>query len=141
MLEPILIKGGFFLDARGTILYNNGFDASEVKRIYIIENSSVDFVRGWQGHKIEKRWFSAANGNFLIRLIAIDNWDLPSKNLEIHEFIIKASSMDVLHIPVGYISSIQAMQENSKLVVMSDYLLGDVDDEYRYDINYFKDLN
>ena len=44
--------------------------------------------------------------------------------------------MDVLHIPAGYVSSIQAMQESSKLVVMADYLLGVVDDEYRYDINY-----
>ena len=80
MQEPVLIKGSFFSDSRGTILYNNDFDASEVKRIYFIENNNMNFLRGWQGHKIEQRWFSVANGTFLIRLIAIDNWDFPSNN-------------------------------------------------------------
>ncbi|MDA9316904.1 sugar epimerase [Polaribacter sp.] len=141
MQKPVLINGGCFSDARGTLLYNNDFDASVVKRIYTIENSSLNFIRGWQGHRIEQRWFSVVYGAFNIQLIAIDNWQSPSRNLQIHEFKVSASSMDVLHVPAGYISSIQAVQENSKLVAMSDYLLGSIQDEYKYDINYFNDKN
>lgn len=137
MKKPTVIKGGCFSDSRGNLFYNNDFDASEIKRIYIIENSTLDFVRGWQGHKIEQRWFSVPYGAFIIQLIYIDNWEVPSKDLKIYEFKITASNMDVLYIPAGYISSIQAVQESSKLVVMSDYLLGSIKDEYRYDIKYF----
>jgi hypothetical protein len=46
--------------------------------------------------------------------------------------------MDILHVPQGYVSSIQALEESSKLLLMSDYLLGEISDEYRYDITYFK---
>jgi hypothetical protein len=44
-------------------LYNNDFDFSEIKKMYTIENSSIEFIRVWQGHRIEQRWFSALNLN------------------------------------------------------------------------------
>jgi hypothetical protein len=43
-----------------------------------------------------------------------------------------------LHIPAGYISSIQAIEENSKLMVMANYFMGEIKDEYRFDVNFFK---
>jgi hypothetical protein len=46
--------------------------------------------------------------------------------------------LDVLHIPQGYISSIQALEPEAKLLVMADYLLGEINDEYRFDADYFK---
>lgn len=141
MQKPVLIDGASFLDARGILLYNNDFDVSVIKRIYIIENNSLDFVRGWQGHKVEQRWFSLAHGAFTIQLIAVDNWESPSKKLNITEFKMTAKKMDILHIPAGYISSIQATEEHSKLIVMSDYLFGSIQDEYKYEINYFNDKN
>jgi hypothetical protein len=33
------------MQARGSLLYNNDFDASVIKRIYFIENSTTDFIR------------------------------------------------------------------------------------------------
>jgi hypothetical protein len=53
--KPILIDGGFFEDDRGRLDFVNDFDASEIKRMYFITNTMVDFFRGWQGHKIETR--------------------------------------------------------------------------------------
>lgn len=141
MPKPILIKGGIFSDERGLLLYNNDFDVTEIKRMYIIKNKSPELIRGWQGHKIEQRWFSVICGEFLIKLLAVDNWESPSKDLEVMEFQITASNMSVLHVPAGYISSIQSTKENAKLLVMSDYLLGSIKDEYRYDIKYFEDIN
>lgn len=137
MLEPGIIKGGNHSDTRGTLFYNNNFDAEVIKRIYIIENENIEFIRAWQGHKIEQRWFSVINGSFKIQLIAIDNWEQPSINLKPYTFILKSKELDVLHIPAGYISSIQALENESKLLVMADYLLGEINDEYRYKVDYF----
>lgn len=135
---PQIIKGNCHADDRGVLQFNNDFNALGVKRIYTIENRDTAFVRGWQGHKIEQRWFSAVQGSFKIQLIAIDDWVNPSEDLEQFYFVIDAQSMDILHVPQGYVSSIQALEESSKLLLMSDYLLGEISDEYRYDITYFK---
>jgi dTDP-4-dehydrorhamnose 3,5-epimerase-like enzyme len=74
---------------------------------------------------------------FIIQLIAIDNWEKPSKNLQKLDYILASASLDVLHIPAGYVSSIQALEEQSKLVVMADYHLGELNDEFRYPTDYF----
>jgi dTDP-4-dehydrorhamnose 3,5-epimerase-like enzyme len=136
-MEPKIISGSRYNDERGSLSYNNDFEASHVKRIYYIENKDISFVRGWQGHKIEQRWFSAVTGSFIIRLIKIDNWESPSADLEIVRFELTSDGLNVLHIPAGYATSIQAVAHDSKLLVMADYLLGELTDDYRYDINYF----
>jgi len=133
---PKIITGNSHTDTRGTLFYNNDFDASAIKRIYVIENNG-DFIRAWQGHKIEQRWFSAVKGSFKIRLIKIDDWENPAKRAEILTFTINADTLEVLHVPQGYVSSIQAMEIGSKLLVMADYLLGEIKDEYRFDVDYF----
>ena len=136
-MTPTLISGGNYKDERGILNFNNDFDMSLVKRMYIIENVDTAFIRCWQGHKIEQRWFSATIGKFKINLIKIDNWKNPSKKLEKITFEISSENADVLHIPVGYVSSIQAMIKSSKLLVMADYKLGDVNDDYKYSTDYF----
>ena len=80
-MKPNIISGNCHQDERGQLFYNNDFDLASIKRMYIIENHSVDFVRAWQGHKIEQRWFSAIQGRFKIQLIAVDNWETPCENL------------------------------------------------------------
>ena len=136
-MKPNLISGNCHQDERGQLFYNNDFDTTCIKRMYVIENHSVDFVRAWQGHKAEQRWFSAVQGRFKIQLIAIDNWDTPSENLPRIEYHLHSEKLDILHIPAGYISSIQALEKKSKLVVMSDYHLGELNDEFRYPTDYF----
>ena len=136
-MKPTLILGNCHQDERGQLFYNNDFDTTCIKRMYVIENHSVDFARAWQGHKVEQRWFSAIQGRFIIQLIAVDNWGKPTQNLSRLEYILESATLDVLHIPGGYVSSIQALDENSKLVVMSDYHLGELNDEFRYPMNYF----
>lgn len=137
-MVPKLIQGKSHEDARGTLFYNNDFDASVIKRIYVIENQNTDLVRAWRGHEIEQRWFSAMMGSFKIELIAIDNWDRPAINLERLEFVLDSQKLDILHIPAGYVSSIQSLSEGSKLLVMADYSMGALKDDYRYEVNYFE---
>lgn len=132
-----MIKGNAHTDARGTIKFNNDFDASAVKRIYSIENHSLDFVRGWQGHQIEQRWFCTVSGSFEISVIEVDNFEDPAKNSTVSKHIISSTELDFLHIPPGCITAIQALEDNSKLLAMSDYLLGEINDEFRFPLDYF----
>jgi dTDP-4-dehydrorhamnose 3,5-epimerase-like enzyme len=137
-MVPKLIHGKSHEDERGTLFYNNDFDASVIKRIYVIENQNTDLVRAWRGHEIEQRWFSPMMGSFKIELIAIDNWDRPARNLERLEFVLDSQKLEILHIPAGYVSSIQSLSEGSKLLVMADYSMGALKDDYRYEVNYFE---
>ena len=134
---PKLFKGNIHTDKRGSLFYNNSFDASFIKRIYFIRNKDTDTIRGWQGHKVEQRCFVATRGSFCIKLIKIDNWEKPSVALPVIEFTIDSKTLDVLKVPGGYVSSIQSIKEDSKLLVMADYMLGEIEDNYRFDFNYF----
>jgi hypothetical protein len=42
--------------------------------MYFIENISLNVIRAWQGHRIEKRWFIAVKGEFKIGVVKIDYW-------------------------------------------------------------------
>lgn len=135
---PEIIEGGNHTDSRGTITFFNEFDMREVKRFYVIENANVEIKRAWRGHKIEQRWFNVLNGAFKVQLVKIDNWEMPDKNLSFTEFLLSAEDIKVLHIPVGYASSVQATQSNSKLIVFADYGLDHaLEDDYLYPENYF----
>ena len=124
-----LLDGKRHEDARGVITYNNDFDASQIKRIYTIENHSIDFVRGWQGHQVEQRWFAAMKGTFEIAVIQVDDFNNPSSHLPISRFPLSAETLTYLHVPAGCITAIQAKEEGSKLLVLSDYALGEIQDE------------
>lgn len=137
-MVPTLLKGNRHEDSRGSLLYNNEFNSAAIKRFYIIENAIPNFVRGWRGHQIEERWFSAIQGSFAIELIAPDNWEVPSKKLERFRFELQSKTLDILHIPSGYVSSIESLCEGSKLLVMANYSMGEIDDEYRYETDYFE---
>ena len=141
MKSPSLIKGSSFTDSRGTLYYNNTFDSSAIKRIYIIQNSSVNVIRGWQGHKVEQRWFSALQGEFEIHLIEVDNWETPSKGLQSIKYNLNSDKMNVLHVPPGFVSSIRSKEPDSKLLAMSNYGIEEIMDEYRFENDYFKLTN
>lgn len=133
----MLLKGKRHTDHRGTITYNNDFDASKIKRIYTIENASLDFIRGWQGHKVEQRWFACMKGKFEIRVIELDDFENPSKNLPQNKYELNTDSLDFLHVPGGCITAIRALEEHSKLLVLADYALGEIQDEYRFPLDKF----
>ena len=133
-----LLKGNVHKDERGTITYNNEFDASSIKRIYTIENRNTDFVRGWLGHAIEQRWFACVKGSFRISVIAVDSFQQPSKGLPREDFYLKDGALTYLHVPAGCITAIQAEEPDSKLLVLADYAMGEIKDEYRFAIDYFE---
>ena len=133
-----LLEGKRHEDVRGVITYNNDFDASNIKRIYTIENHSTTFIRGWQGHKIESRWFACMKGVFEISVIQLNNFENPDSKQEIHKFVLTDEKLTYLHVPAFCITAIQAKEIGSKLLVMSDYVIGEVKDEYRFDLECFR---
>lgn len=137
-MKPNLIKGGSHSDQRGTITFMNDFDMDQVKRFYVIEHPDTKTIRAWRGHKIEQRWFHAIQGSFLIRIVEIENWENPNTDLPIIEFKLSAKSTEVLHIPVGYASSLQALEKDSKLIVFADYDISNVEkDNYLFPEEYW----
>ncbi|RNA61675.1 sugar epimerase [Chryseobacterium nematophagum] len=138
MTDKMIHQGNKYEDQRGIITYNNEFDTQNIKRIYTIENHNISFIRGWQGHKIEQRWFAAMKGKFEISVIQVDDFDKPSKTLPIQKFMLDDQSLTYLHVPAGCITAIQAEEENSKLLVLADYKLGEIHDEYRFELDYFE---
>ncbi|GAB0157493.1 WxcM-like domain-containing protein [Chryseobacterium sp. Alg-005] len=140
MTVPVIIEGGKYSDERGSLFFNNSFNASEIKRMYCIENKDTEFIRGWTGHQTEQRWFSVLQGSFTIRLIKIENWKAPSIDSDILEFKINAEKLDILYVPNGYVSAIQSDTEEARLLVMADYYLGEINDDHRFPIDYFNKL-
>ena len=141
MYLPKIIEGNSYTDSRGTLIYNNLFDASEIKRMYIIQNSNTEVFRGWQGHKVEKRWFLSVQGEFEIHLIEVDNWETPSRGLKSIKYNLGSEKMNVLLVPAGFVSSIRSKEPDSKLLAMSNYALEEINDEYRFENDYFKLTN
>ena len=133
----MILEGKKHTDKRGIITYNNDFNASSVKRIYTIENHSTDFIRGWQGHKTEQRWFACMKGAFEISVIQIDDFDQPSKELTVMKYHLDDETLTYLHVPGGCITAIQAREPKSKLLVLADYAIGEIQDEYRFPLDYF----
>ncbi|HTM98853.1 MAG TPA: hypothetical protein VL088_08935 [Pedobacter sp.] len=135
---PSIIQGGSHTDERGTLQFWNEFDMALVKRFYTITHSDIDTLRGWRGHRTEQRWFSVSTGSFLIKLVKIDNWELPSKDLTVLTFTLFAERTQVLHIPMGYASLIKAQVQDSMLLVFADHGIKHAkDDDYLYAADYF----
>lgn len=134
--SPILYEGGFFEDHRGRLDFLNNFDASEIRRIYFTKNKELNSFRGWQGHKVESRWFFCVKGKFEVKLVEIDDWENPSNNLNVKIYILEEENPKVLQIPEGYVNGFSALEENSKLMIMSNFRLGEnPNDDVRFESN------
>ena len=73
-------------------------------------------------------------GSFEVKLVKIDNWDNPSDNCKIYHFTLEEDKPQVLFIPQGYANGFKANTEQSKLMIMSNYALNEIeDDHYRFE--------
>ena len=133
-----IIKGGIAKDHRGQIRFVNDFDMSLVKRFYIIKNQDTELIRGWRAHRMEQRWFYVVSGSFELSLVKIDNWDSPSKTLEVEKLNIKADDQQVVHVPVGFGTAFKALEAGSELLVFADYGIDNAkNDDYTWPADYF----
>ncbi len=132
--EPTRLSGRSHLDARGILRFNNQAAIAEFKRVYSIENSSENPLRGWHGHKFEAKGFICIKGKVRVGGVRIDNWSDPSENLEVFSEELEAGSMDFVYLPPGFANAILSLQEGSTVLVFSSSTLGESqDDDYRFD--------
>jgi len=135
---PKIISGGRHSDERGKVFFVNDFDMNYCKRFYQITHDNIDFVRAWQGHKIESKWFYCIRGGFEVKLIEIDNWEAPSQKLDVYHFTIDQEKIQILHIPPGYVNGFRATQPNSSFIIFSDATLeSSKADDIRFEKNYW----
>jgi len=137
-MMPKVIQGGNFSDHRGSISYVNDFSFQGIERFYIISNSNENPIRAWQGHKLDAKNFYCLSGSFKIHYVKVDDWENPSKNLEIETVIVSEFDSKVVHIPAGYANAIESLENNSKLISFSTLPLTDVkEDDVRYPEDYW----
>ena len=133
-----LIEGGTHTDDRGTIAFINDFDLTKVVRLYRITHPNTDIVRAWQGHQKESKWFHCYDGSFEMNLIKIDDWTTPSLDLKVERHVLKGGESGVLYVPPGYASGFRALEDNSSIMVFSDFTVPEsTNDDFRFEKNYW----
>lgn len=132
-LQPRLLAANVSHDDRGRVYFANDFDLRECRRMYIVENFATGTVRAWHAHQHERKWVMALSGAALACCVAIDDWDSPSPNAEVHRFTLDAAHPQLLAIPAGYGNGAMALLADTKLLYFSDASLDEsMQDDHRY---------
>jgi dTDP-4-dehydrorhamnose 3,5-epimerase-like enzyme len=134
MSEINIVEGEIFVDERGKINSLNNFTFDDVQRIYFIHHPDKSVIRGWHGHKHEKKWFYCVVGEFVLGLVKPDNWENPSPELKPEIFKLSETHSRIICVPEGYVNSIKAITNNSILFVLSGKKVPEAyTDSWRYD--------
>jgi dTDP-4-dehydrorhamnose 3,5-epimerase len=138
--KPEIIRGGVFSDNRGILRFVNDFHFNDVKRFYFIKHPNTDFIRAWQGHQFEKKYFYPISGSFVLAWVKINDFENPSKNLIPEYHILSAASSEIISIPKGYANGLKALEPNSELLLFSDMSLEDsLNENIRYPADWWMD--
>ncbi len=123
---------------RGELIFSNNFDMSKIKRFYHIHNYETPFVRAWHGHKNEDKYIMVTKGSLLAAVVKIDNWEKPSKSLEIKTFTLNDKKPKILFIPGGFAHGYKTLTTDTSLIVFSTATLSESkNDDYRFEAYYW----
>jgi dTDP-4-dehydrorhamnose 3,5-epimerase len=137
-VEPELIQGAAAVDDRGEVAFVNDFTFEGVKRFYTVSNHRPGFVRAWHGHRHEAKYVMAVAGSVLVCCVAVDDWDAPSRDLEVKRFVLSARKPSVLRVPPGYANGFMTLTPDAKLIFFSTSTLDEsVDDDIRFPARYW----
>ena len=132
------IEGGISVDDRGYLVFCNDFNMKDIKRFYQVSNHSSSFIRAWHAHKYEAKYVYAISGAAIIAAVKVDNWDKPSKDLNVERFVLSENKPGVLYIPGGYAHGYKTLSPDTTLMFFSTALLEDSgQDDYRYEAYYW----
>jgi dTDP-4-dehydrorhamnose 3,5-epimerase-like enzyme len=135
---PKIIDGGIAIDDRGQLSFVNDFNFQDVKRFYMVSNHSSGFVRAWHGHKKEAKYVFVTKGAAIVGTVKIDNWENPSKKIQVSRFILTANKPSILWIPSGYANGFKTLTSDTQLIFFSTSTLKDSQgDDFRYDSRYW----
>jgi dTDP-4-dehydrorhamnose 3,5-epimerase-like enzyme len=132
--KPHLIEGALTVDDRGSVSFVNGFDFAGVKRFYLVTNHRAGFVRAWHAHRREAKYVTVTRGTAVIGAVKVDDWESPSRNLEVDRYVLSAQKPVVLYIPAGYANGFMSLTEDATLMFFSTSSLEESrGDDVRYD--------
>jgi len=136
--EPTLLNGGLAVDDRGQVSFVNDFDFKGVKRFYMVGNHKAGFVRAWHAHKKEAKYVLVVKGAAVVGTVEIDDWDKPSKDLEVKRFVLSEKKPTVLYIPEGYANGFMSLTKDAQLIFFSTSSLDEsLGDDFRYDSHHW----
>jgi|SRR3989338_988860 len=135
---PYLMEGGLSVDDRGSVTYVNDFHFKGVNRFYMITNHQSGFVRAWHAHRHEAKYILAVQGSALVGAVPIDHWSSPSRETDVHRFVLSADKPSILYIPAGYANGIMSLNQEMNLIVFSTSTLEESKkDDVRFDARYW----
>ena len=136
--SPRLIEGGLSVDDRGTVTFVNGFNFEGTKRFYTVSNHRQGFIRAWHAHRREAKYVTVLRGSALIGAVAIDNWDAPARDAQVHRYVLSAAKPAVLYIPAGYANGFMSLTDDALLMFFSTSSLEESQgDDIRYESRYW----
>lgn len=134
MPDPHLIEGSLAVDERGSVSFINGFNFPNVKRFYTVKNHQVGQIRAWHAHKVEAKFACVVSGSALFGVVKIDSWEQPSKDAEMHRFVLSALKPTILHIPQGFAHGYKTLTLDTNVLFFSTTTLEESqNDDYRFD--------
>jgi dTDP-4-dehydrorhamnose 3,5-epimerase-like enzyme len=137
-MEPELLRGGLAVDDRGELGFVNDFRFDGVKRFYTVANHQPGFIRAWHGHLHEAKFVTAVSGAALVCCVEIDDWDNPSRALEVKRFVLSERSPSVLRVPEGHVNGFMTLTADAKLMFFSTSTLEDsLGDDIRFPARYW----
>lgn len=136
-MEPKLYSYQSNSDHRGSVSFVNNLNLEKIVRTYRVINKQIKTVRAWHGHKIEEKWISVEEGEFLVCAVKIDNFNNPNKDLEIYKY--KITSKDgILYIPNNFVNGAMNLTESNSIRYYSSLTLDEsVKDDFRFDSKYW----
>ena len=127
------------VDDRGYLRFCNLFDLSQYVRFYDVINYQSNFIRAWHGHKYESKAALIREGSAMICIVKIDDWENPSKELEITKYFLSDKNPKILEIPKGCAHGFMSLEPNTKITFYSNKKTSEsLNDDYRFAYNYWK---
>ena len=136
-MGPIFFESNSSSDERGTVSFTNDLNLQKAVRTYKVENSQLKTVRAWHGHKVEEKWVNVEQGEFLVCVVKVDDFNSPSKNSEIQTY--KMSSKDgFLYIPPNFANGAMNLTEDNAIRYYSSSTLEEsLNDDFRFESDYW----
>ncbi len=136
-MEPIIFESKSNSDHRGTVSFTNDLNLNKVVRTYKVINKQARTVRAWHGHKIEEKWISVEDGEFLVCVVKVEDFENPSKDQEVFKFNMTPDS-GILYIPKNYANGAMNLTENNAVRYYSSLPLEEsIDDDYRFESDFW----
>ncbi|MBE6380223.1 MAG: dTDP-6-deoxy-3,4-keto-hexulose isomerase [Lentisphaerae bacterium] len=128
-----IITGGIFTDHRGKLTSLNDFRFDEVKRVYFLTHPDTSVVRGWNGHKREKKFFCCVKGAFALAVTEIADWEKPDAAAPAQIINLNENTSQIVCVSPGCANAMKALEPDSVMMVFSSNTLEDAaGDNYKF---------